>query len=150
MVQPNIMSAATNTPGISLKELGSMDKAKEKINEYYEYCRGIFFIGIPEKLENAEIFRFFDIKEDNTNLDIFNYKRFKFNLIQQETLHKLSPCLSEHRNQCSGQVCGKINFARLFPAQSENNLAIFCSSRIFKSKKQRIFDFPSAGKYFIS
>jgi hypothetical protein len=65
------MSAATNTPGSSLKELGSMDKAKEKINEYYEYCRGIFFIGKTEKLEIAEIYRFFDIKEDNQNLDIF-------------------------------------------------------------------------------
>ncbi|CBY13843.1 unnamed protein product [Oikopleura dioica] len=34
------MSAASNTPGYKLKELGSMDKAKEKINEYYEFCKG--------------------------------------------------------------------------------------------------------------
>ena len=34
------MSAATNTPGNKFKELSSMEKAKEKINEYYEYCKG--------------------------------------------------------------------------------------------------------------
>ena len=52
------MSAATNMPGSNFKEPGSMDKAKEKINEYYEYCKGTFYGETKKIVEggNFEIF----------------------------------------------------------------------------------------------
>ena len=77
------MSAASNTPGYKLKELGSMDKAKEKINEYYEFCKGTFFI------------------------------RKKFCIFCKKKSSKLESSCQSTEFICSAQVCGRINFAGL-------------------------------------